>query len=434
VGGAPNEREEARKHLRKLLQELKKTEGDLPGLMAELAQVEAEETAEKADDDFRRKAEAANDPRATHPRGAETTQKARDIPCLELVDFFLREFLSLQEHEYVVMALWILHTHVFGQFLCTPRLTFVSPAPDCGKTTALALLERLTFKADRSDSATPASLYRLLDEHGPRTLLLDEMDNAELMHNAELRRFINSGHRQGGVMRRFIGGRTKRFLIFAPVALAAIATNRPFPSAIISRSIVIKMQRSRRRLRRVQAADISDLTAVHDQIRFWVFRKPKLNLDPPLPPKLRTRPRDNWTPLVSIADAFGPTWGESARNALVLFKTGREEDRGILALEDIREVFTMHGLDRFSSPALVGALRELEDAGWDDLGLTASKLRALLEPFGLKPKTIWPAHRTEKSRSMTGYLRAWFEDAWDQYCSGDDDEAPSSSNVRQLRG
>jgi hypothetical protein len=330
------------------------------------------------------------------------------------------------------MALWVLHTHVFDHFVCTPRLTFVSPAPDCGKTTALALLERLAFMADKSDSATPASLYWLLQQ-GPRTLLLDEMDNAELAHNAELRRFINSGHRQGGAMRRYIGGRVRRFSTFAPAALAAIGTNKPFPSAIVSRSIVIKMQRSRRRLQRIKASDMGDLYTVHGQIRLWVFNKPELNLDPPLPPKLRTRPRDNWIPLVSIADSFGPAWGERARDALVSFKTGREEDRGILALEDIREVFTMHGVDRFSSPALVGALRELEDAGWDDLGLTAGKLRALLEPFGLKPKTIWPAHRTEKSRSMTGYLRAWFEDAWERYCS-EDGEAPDHSNVRQLRG
>jgi Protein of unknown function (DUF3631) len=425
-GGSPNEREMAREKLAKLLREQGKTEGDIPNLMADLARAEAEEAQEK----MAERAATADDPR---PQQSAATKKARDIPCLELVDFFLRTFLSLHEHEYVAMALWTLHTHVFDRFTHTPRLTFVSPAPDCGKTRAMTILERLCFKPDKSDSVSPAALCLMLDQKPHvTTLLLDEMDNAELSKNAELRKVINSGHERSGARRRVIGGRLKRFSTFAPVALAAIGTNRPFPSPIISRSIVIKMQRSRRALPRLKPADISQLNTVYEQIRVWTYGNLQLELEPPLPPKLRNRTRDNWTPLVSIADSFGPAWGERAREALVQFKTGRDEDRGILALEDIREIFIMHAVDRFSTRELVDHLRRLEDTGWDDLGLTPSKLRTLLEPFGVKAKTIWPVHRTPKSHSTTGYLKVWFEDAWDRYCS-EDEEPPDRSNVRQLR-
>jgi hypothetical protein len=395
AGGTPNERDQAREKLEKLLRKSEKTLNDMPNLMAQLAEVEQQEEAEKAAE----QAAAADDPRTTQ----QTAAKARDIPCLELVDFFLRDYLELQDHEYTAMALWTLHTHIFSRFMCTPRLTFVSPAPDCGKTTAMSILERLAFKADKNDSATPASLYWLLDQ-GPRTLLLDEMDNAE-SRNAELRRVLNSGHRRGGGVRRYIGGRSKRFSTFTPVALAAIGTNRPLPSAIISRSIVVKMQRAKRELRRFDASDTSDLDAVFQQIWLWAQSNPKLELEPAMPAGMRNRARDNWTPLVAIADSFGPAWGTLARKAASSFKTGRDEDIGILLLEDSREVFNTLSVDRITSRALVDALCDLEGAGWAEYQgrrLTPGLVAKIFAPFGIEPKVIWPLQRTRTSRSARG--------------------------------
>jgi hypothetical protein len=426
-GGTQNEREQAREKLEQLLQKLSKTLGDIPALMAELAKVESEEAADKA----AQRAASADDPRTAQPTAA-----ARDIPCLELVDFFLREYLELQEHEYTAMALWVLHTHMFERFMCTPRLTFVSPAPDCGKTTAMSLLEKLTFRPDKSDSATPASLYHLL-EQGPRTLLLDEMDNAELARNPELRRVLNSGHRRGGSIRRYIGGRSKKFSTFTPVALAAIGTNRPLPSPIISRSVVIKMQRSKRPLRRFDLSDTSDLDAVFQQIWLWVRSNPALEPEPTMPPKMRNRARDNWAPLIALANWFGSAWGERARAAAVAFKTGRDEDTGILLLEDIKEIFNTRGVDRIKSQDLVDALREMEGAGWDEFGghgLTQGTLAKLLDNFGIKPKSIWPLQRAKGSKSAKGYLRDGFEDAWERYCADDDAPARKPGIIQRLRG
>jgi len=318
--------------------------------------------------------------------------------------------------------------------MCTPRLTLMSPAPDCGKTTAMSILEKLVARPEKSDNTTAAAIYWLLDQ-GSRTFLLDEMDNAELLHNGTLRSVLNSGHRRGGTIRRFIGGRPKRFPTFAPMALAAINTHQPLPWPILSRSIRINMQRSRKPLRRFDSNDTEDLDIVRGQVWLWARPDLKLNLDPEMPTGLRTRPRDNWLPLVSIADSFGPAWGQLAREAAVAFAHARrEEDEAVLLLEDTREIFTALNVDRLSSKTLVEHLHALTDAGWSELPLTPAKLAKMLAPFGIKPKAIWPKGlNRHRSRSSKGYHRDQFEPAWAAYCQDDVSPAQKSSKIRYLR-
>src|SRR5262249_43364700 len=174
---------------------------------------------------------------------------------------------NLTDHEFTAKTLWILHTHVFERFMVTPRLTFMSPVPDCGKTTAMSILEHLAWRPEKSDSITPAAIYYALDQ-GKRTFLLDELDNAALVNNGLLRAVINSGHRRGGSVRRFIGGQSKQFSVFALMALAAINTHKPIPWPILSRSIIVNMQRSPRALRGVESNENRHLHRLRGAARF----------------------------------------------------------------------------------------------------------------------------------------------------------------------
>jgi hypothetical protein len=47
-------------------------------------------------------------------------------------------------------------------------------------------------------------------------------------------------------------------------------------------------------------------------------------------------------------------------------------------------------------------------------------LSHLLRPFGIRPKTIWPARRRLGDRSSRGYLRSQFGRAWRAYCPSAD--------------
>ena len=76
------------------------------------------------------------------------------IGPLDLVTHILRKYAQLQEHEYLAVALWIIHTHVFDRFMNTPRLALVSPVRGCGKTVVLSLLDELCANS-REATASP---------------------------------------------------------------------------------------------------------------------------------------------------------------------------------------------------------------------------------------------------------------------------------------
>jgi hypothetical protein len=119
-----------------------------------------------------------------------------------LVHHLLGEYVGLREqHEYVTVALWVLHTYVFNRFMVTPRLALRSPVAACGKSTLMDILARLTARPAKFDSITTAVIYRLIDETHP-TLLIDEADNLGLVlqPNGKLRAVFNSGHHNGGTV------------------------------------------------------------------------------------------------------------------------------------------------------------------------------------------------------------------------------------------
>jgi hypothetical protein len=215
------------------------------------------------------------------------------VNALELVHHVIGEYVDLRPPEYVAAALWILHAHLFERFLVTPRLAVVSPVRGCGKTTLLALIERLLPRSHRTDGITPAVIYRLI-EQDRCALLIDEADNLELARNGALRAVLNSGHRKGGNIMRVIRGDPKRFSTFAPMAIAVIGG---LPLPVIHRSIVIPMHRSdgARKLKRLTGDDtglyISDLDVAYQQVWYWAKSNPVINLDPDLPPELRKRRR-----------------------------------------------------------------------------------------------------------------------------------------------
>ena len=69
---------------------------------------------------------------------------------LELLHYILQDYVDLRAwHEYVIIALWALHTHVFSQFMVTPRLVLRSPTAGCGKTQMIDVLSKLTARPEK---------------------------------------------------------------------------------------------------------------------------------------------------------------------------------------------------------------------------------------------------------------------------------------------
>jgi hypothetical protein len=385
------------------------------------------------EDDERRAREASA------ARGGNTTaptSAAADGSCINVLDLVLRLIelhIDVTPDERLAVALWILHTYVFGRFTITPRLALLSPVRGCGKTTLLTLLELLCADPYKDDNITPASIYHLL---GTReyTLLLDEGDNLGLFANHVLRSVFNAGHRRGGSITRFISGRPRKYSVFAPLSTAAIGT---LPLPLMHRSVVVNMQRHPAGGPTLQRLDEFDPTfpKVRALIQRWASHC-NLDPDPKMPHELHNRAADNWRVLLAIADdlkhgADGARHDQLARaTAVALNAYMLDEDLAVVALTDIRYVFNERSVDRISSADLVVALHALDSLWLDWRGpkddrpphkLNQSELARLLRPFNIRPRSIWPAHRRRSDKhlkSQKGYWCADFEKAWGAYCPG----------------
>jgi hypothetical protein len=104
----------------------------------------------------------------------------------------------------------------------------------------------------------------------------------------------------------------------------------------------------------------------------------------------------------------------------------------VLLLADIPTVFDELETDSIFSRHLVDRLRALDGRG-DWSALTAIKIAALLEPFRIRPKPIWPPRRTPSSKGARGYLRSSFETVWAIYCCAEDVTPSQPSAAKWLR-
>jgi hypothetical protein len=412
-----NERENARNKLDELLRRHKLTWNDLP---AELA------------------AAATTSPLPDQPPDDDGQTGRATVNQIDAVEYLLREYSEMKQHEFIAVALWTLHTHVYSRFMHTPRLALTSPVRGCGKTNALDVLETLVATASKTDSITAAALCQEIDRRHP-TMLLDEADNLGLLRDGLLRAIVNAGHKRGG--RRSISQR--EYSLFAPMAYAAIGTTATLPLPLLQRSIVINMERhdGTRPLKRFDSGNPDPaLGATYLEVLRWA-RTVTLELNPIMPEGLRNRSADNWRPLFAVADALG--WGEKARAAAMEFaKSHQDEDVPVTLLRDIRDLFDERRFDRLWSETIIDYLVNLDDAPWSEWRgvqgdqqprrLTQAQLADTLRLFGIRPRTVWLRNRRPDSRSKKGYYRSQFEQAWRSYCPIDGTPA-QSFNYRRLR-
>jgi hypothetical protein len=88
---------------------------------------------------------------------------------------FVSGFVVLPPHALLAIALWAIATSVFDTFDAFPFLILSSPAPRCGKTRTLEVLELIVARPKRTANVSEAALFRLADSTHP-TFLLDEQE------------------------------------------------------------------------------------------------------------------------------------------------------------------------------------------------------------------------------------------------------------------
>lgn len=316
-------------------------------------------------------------------------------------------------------ALWAIFTHLHDTFWISPILAITSPEKRCGKTQLLTLLQGLTTRPLPSANLTPASLFRVVEVFKP-TLLIDEADTFIRKDDDGLRGILNSGHlRASAQIVRTVGEdhEPRLFSTWAPKAIACI---RQLPDTLEDRSIILRLRR------RAPGDTITDfpsdrihgeLEPLRRQIARWALDNKEGLRYPDVPDGLNDRARDNWKPLLAIADLIGQGTGALARKAALTFSGGTSEERpnSELLLGDIRDLFDSKHTDRLKSEDIIEALVVMEEKPWPEWGRTKRPMTKVamarqLKRFGIKPKMIRIGDKT-----VRGYDRKWFEDAFARY-------------------
>jgi hypothetical protein len=200
------ERVKAMEDLITLLKKHDKTGNDLPEL---LLRAQAAENAPRND----------NEPPPEPPPGVDPK-----LDALTLTNDIISRYIDVSDRERLASALWVLHTRVYAHFSHSPQLALLPPTSGCGKSTVFALFQHLTPEPRITPDITPAAIFLMIDMWHP-TLMLDEMDNADL-HTGALRKIINTGHsRAGGFVHRVTGTCS----VSGPLALATIGKVLPTP-------------------------------------------------------------------------------------------------------------------------------------------------------------------------------------------------------------
>ena len=340
-------------------------------------------------------------------------------------------FLALTPDQLVPFVLWALFTHAHDAFEISPILAFTSPDKGCGKSTALALLSALVPRPLTSANITPSAVFRVTDYYRP-CLLLDEADTF-LSDSEGLRGILNSGHMRSQAYVTRVAGDDLQVRMFSTWTPKAIALIGELPPTLADRSVTIRMRRRARGefIERLQLHRLNDMEDLRSMAARWAgdHLEDLRFFDPQIPDCItRDRARDNWRPLLAIADLIGHDWPRRARESASRLNASTVEDNsyGITLLGDIRTLFRTRSGPTLGSEEILAQLHRMEERPWPEwrerTPLSARQLAMLLQPFGINP-IKWK----QEGATHRGYLRDSFVDAFSRYLPQEPPQAPPAS-------
>ena len=363
----------------------------------------------------------------TAPKAEKTEANAgaTTAALLRQCQEWILRYIVVSDEQAIILAAWLLHTHVFEAAETTPYIHITAPEKSCGKSRLMEAMEQLAATPIRSGGMTAAALVRTIEAKKP-TIFLDEMD-AQLGGDKEyaetIRGILNEGFRRGGVFYKCVGQNfdLKAFNVYGAKCFAGIGA---LPDTVASRSIAIEMRRKLPgarveafRQRAVQAAAAPIKSALEKWAAGGAVSLLR-EIEPDPVESLSDRQNDIAEPLLCIAQLAGDEWLRRLTTALKnVFKISSIDEGSIGAalLQDIRTIFEQRGTVQIPSKEVVTLLCEIEGRPWADWnhgkGLSTNNLARQLKKFGIYPLTIRVGDDTAK-----GYRRTDFDDAWARYC------------------
>jgi hypothetical protein len=341
-----------------------------------------------------------------------------------LVEQLKRFVVFRHDTDPIAVALWIMFAWAHDVATHSPTLAATSPdEPDCGKSTLLGVLARLTPRPFSGVELTGPSFYRRVDQDRP-TMIVDEADDL-FQRKSDLRHAFNAGWSRGTKIPRVVQGVVREFDVFCPKIVALKGMNMPDTTA--SRSIVIDLW-AKLPSEKVEAflyADAPEFLEIRRKLTRWIAdcATALAEANPVQPVDFNNRKSANWKLLFAISDHAGGDWPEQARQAAIqLSRKPSEVSAGRALLEALRRLRAQGGnKESIASAAIVQALTADLDGEWCDYKsrgpITQRQIAALLKNYGIFPRTIHPTGKADAS--PRGYFWADFDDPFARFLPPD---------------
>jgi hypothetical protein len=357
------------------------------------------------------------------------------VPWLDVVDAgamfaavrgVLARYLAEPATTLDALVLWALHAWCVrgcgdgrAPFEISPRLVLAANDARADHARALRLIGWLTPSPLVVARTVAAHAVSALATEQP-TLLIDDVAGG-MLYRRDMRTLIAAGAQRDGL---FLGAATKRnrsgrMACFAPTAIATAAA---LPDDLRVRAIIVPMAPAPAARARATLGDAPDeVLLLRAQMQAFaaatVVDLPAAEVL--MPRAFSTASRENWAPLVAIAQAIGAACARRTIAAAQTLQAGDPAPASNLALlADIRALVPMGDGAGLATAHMIERLTADMERPWATIRrgrkLDARELADRLRTFGVRPATL----RLGDDAFARGYRAADLRDAFDRYLTG----------------
>jgi hypothetical protein len=282
-----------------------------------------------------------------------------------------KRFLQAADYVHHIIALWGMMTHIVQSedvaLTVAPQLSFLSNAPNSGKSVALEITSTIAARGHLRSSYSAATLFRKINQDNV-TPCLSELHNVlkggdNTTHMLEI---LNSCHRRSeAVVDRCetnpqTGDRpVKSYVCWAAIAWTSI---RPLHHELQSRAITLPMLAALpEEFAKIDSLHAPKLCTELIDVRRQ-FAKFAATIRAPLvaktmPERLFNREAVNWRPLFALAEMAQRDWPQRVREALdAIGKVEHKPPLQFQLLTAIRDAYAAKQLEKMSTADLLDAL------------------------------------------------------------------------------
>ncbi len=321
-------------------------------------------------------------------------------------------------------SLWVCMTWLVDVATVLPVALISAPEKNCGKSTLLNAMAKMSKSALTTSNMSSAVLFRLIDKHAP-SLFIDEVDTF-LRDNIELGGILNAGHtKDGAYVMRCEGDNFEpmRFSVWGAKALSGISASN-ISGTLASRSIILNMRRKQagESAQNIRHTPIDTFVNIKRKLARWADDNAgAFSQLHPVIDGLSNREQDNYEPLLAIAMLAGGDWVQHLERACNVSRQNNEESKsiGVELLEACKQIFETNHVDKIRSTTLLEYLLKDDEAIFATYNRgTPIKLRQVtkrLGDYGIKPKLM----RFGYENPARGFELSQFNDAFKTYLEGE---------------